>query len=109
MQEAKIVVIDGADGLTPDMLRGPNRRNLPAPDKGEIVMSAIPTPFRGSAMESHGTWPRTWTAPDATKAGIVLEQIQRYIGRSGFAEDFDISCDGLTITVDRNNIRSVTS
>jgi len=109
MQETKIVVIDGADGLTPDMLRGPNRRNLPAPDKGEIVMSAIPTPFRGSAMESHGTWPRTWTAPDATKAGIVLEQIQRYIGRSGFAEDFDISCDGLTITVDRNNIRSMTS
>jgi hypothetical protein len=101
MQETQITVIDGADGLTPDMLRGPNRRNLPAPDKGEIVMSAIPTPFRGSAMESHDTWPRTWTAPDATKAGIVLEQVERYIGRSGFAEDFDIRIDHLTITVNR--------
>ena len=101
MQKTRITVIDGADGPTPDMLRGPNRRNLPAPDKGEIVMSAIPTPFRGSAMESHERWPRTWTAPDATKAGIVLEQVERYISRSGFAEDFDVRIDNLTITVNR--------
>ena len=100
--ETTITVIDGADGLTPDMLRGPNRpAPLTPPTKGTIVMSEIPTEFRGSAMESHGTWPRTWTAADATKAGIVLEQVERYIARSGFKEDFDIRIDNLTITVNR--------
>ena len=53
-------------------------------------------------MESHTGWPRTWTAGDATKAAIVLEQVQRLVARSGFPEAFTVGIDQLTITVNRN-------
>ena len=64
-------------------------------------MSTIPSQFRGSAMESHTGWPRTWEAPDAHQASIVAEQLQRLIRRSGFPEQFNIDVHDLTVTVDR--------
>jgi hypothetical protein len=64
-------------------------------------MFTIPSQFRGSTMESHTGWPRTWEAPDAHQAGIVAEQMQNLIRRSGFPEQFDIDVHDLTVTVNR--------
>ena len=100
-----VQVVDGADGLTPDMLRKPAKPSLTQPpDQEKIVMSTLPTEFRGSVMESHTGWPRTWTATDAVKAGIVLEHVQRLIQRSGFPEAFTVTNTGLTIQIDRKDV-----
>jgi hypothetical protein len=91
----EITVVDGAVGLTPDMLR------KPAQTEQAVVMSTIPTEFRGSKMESHTDWPRTWTAPDAWQAGIVAELLQNLVRQSEFPEQFNIDVHDLTVTINR--------
>ena len=96
IMQTEIIVVDGADGLTPDMLRQYPPAVVPA-----LTLANVPAEFRGSVVESHSGWPRTWEAGDADQTAQAVGYIEQLVQRSGFAERFEISVSGCSITVNR--------
>lgn len=75
----EVTVIDGQDGITPDMLR--KRHELPLP-------------FRGNALEGRDNFPIRWETPSWAEAVRISEFLSEILNLGGLGDQFHVTVMG---------------